>query len=655
MANSSEHRIRVKAFLSLPPSEALPSNPSSHNLPEPSRTGVFLFSGEDVGGWLERIEHFFLNHRIPSSKNLVTASFYMAGQPLQFLYGMEYASLLDNWEDFAFQLELRFGKVLRPTIVVNVWEASGLESEQGGTSIIAVEEIDEVVAVESETQAFEEENDDVYLPTDSSSDSVDGNGNSSTLSVELTESIDSIDNFLELKGDSVMVKADDDDSACDKRKEDNIVSLEINHVSSEGICTGKTCWAETMKYWHFLIGLVFGLTWKFTILKEFTDDECVADDWLLNGMFNSFESKSGLLCCVSEGNHRSTFAIEPGDLKEPNFSHDYNASSSEATVLVEVHRCLNWVESTTFHGDRGGIECYIDVVVSPDYPGDTCMNSDVQYASISLSGDCKILYVAKNVAGSSRTIGTHTCSNEENDNTIVTLDSFVGTVLIESNCDCLVIGLDGFAVVAVIFHPLGLRSSLNLAGKNVRVAHKRNTYSTIIGEIVKLEVQCSNVLNHVELINWMAGYFWKFMRSADESSMCFIINLSDPHSVSALLNRGGGQILNLFDELEVSVAGWNPKNVVCKYVIWHKMFSENLKGMVISWKSLLFGLRVQTDVGVLLQHHEVFPDCIEVTTIKNLKPESKREADCPVFALKVSAGMKTQLGKGCRSSVKAES
>ncbi|CAI9106967.1 OLC1v1006221C1 [Oldenlandia corymbosa var. corymbosa] len=85
------------------------------------------------------------------------------------------------------------------------------------------------------------------------------------------------------------------------------------------------------------------------------DDEWLADDWLLHCMFKFFESSSGLPCCVSEGNHPSNIAIEPGDMKEPNFSHNYNASSSEATILVEVHRCLNWVESTTFHVDHGGI------------------------------------------------------------------------------------------------------------------------------------------------------------------------------------------------------------------------------------------------------------------------------------------------------------
>ncbi|CAI9114090.1 OLC1v1014726C1 [Oldenlandia corymbosa var. corymbosa] len=166
---------RAETLLHLPPSEAFPLVPKPYGLPKPSPFGVYIFSGEDISEWLDRIDQFFFYNRIPPNEKLFTTSFNMAGDPLQFLHGMGCTSQLEDWEKFADQLELRFGRYIRPTLRINVWEASieevsvtepsfeecigcklALDGDQGGVLVTGVEEIDEVVAEKSEGKPINE-------------------------------------------------------------------------------------------------------------------------------------------------------------------------------------------------------------------------------------------------------------------------------------------------------------------------------------------------------------------------------------------------------------------------------------------------------------------------------------------------------------------
>ncbi|CAI9094474.1 OLC1v1030220C1 [Oldenlandia corymbosa var. corymbosa] len=115
---------RVETYLNLPPSEILPPDPTPYSLLKPSLTGIPIFAGEYVTKWLEVMEQFFYYIFIPSKMRLFTANFYLAGEPLRFLYGLLSASLLSTWDEFAEKLKLRFGNCIRPTLKINVWEAS---------------------------------------------------------------------------------------------------------------------------------------------------------------------------------------------------------------------------------------------------------------------------------------------------------------------------------------------------------------------------------------------------------------------------------------------------------------------------------------------------------------------------------------------------
>ncbi|CAI9092352.1 OLC1v1027559C1 [Oldenlandia corymbosa var. corymbosa] len=121
---SDETQRRVQTLLSCPSSEVNPPDPAQYDLPEPSSSGIPLFPGENVTDWLDRIERFFFDNRVSPHWKLFTSSFYMAGEPLRILYGLTYVSQLSTWEEFAYQLELRFGKYIQPTERINVWEAS---------------------------------------------------------------------------------------------------------------------------------------------------------------------------------------------------------------------------------------------------------------------------------------------------------------------------------------------------------------------------------------------------------------------------------------------------------------------------------------------------------------------------------------------------
>ncbi|CAI9114204.1 OLC1v1014868C1 [Oldenlandia corymbosa var. corymbosa] len=153
---SDENRLRVKTLLSLPATEITPPNPALHNLPKPSSTGIPLFTGKNVSEWIDRKEQVFSSNSVPPDSKLFIAEFYLAGEPLRFLYGLLYASQLSTWERFVSQLELRFGNSIRPTVIVNVWEAGDSESDQGGASVPTIEEVDAGMMVESEVKLAEE-------------------------------------------------------------------------------------------------------------------------------------------------------------------------------------------------------------------------------------------------------------------------------------------------------------------------------------------------------------------------------------------------------------------------------------------------------------------------------------------------------------------
>ncbi|CAI9089299.1 OLC1v1023854C1 [Oldenlandia corymbosa var. corymbosa] len=151
----------------------MPSDPTSFNLPEPSPSEIPLFSGENIRDCLDQIERSFYYNRVPLHMRLFTASFYLSGEALRFLYGLIYVSKLTTCEDFADQLKLLFGRVIRPTVMINIWEASPMNC-----SVTKFEEFDGDT-VESETTSLEEDTRELMVdwPTDNYVGNLDGNGN----------------------------------------------------------------------------------------------------------------------------------------------------------------------------------------------------------------------------------------------------------------------------------------------------------------------------------------------------------------------------------------------------------------------------------------------------------------------------------------------
>lgn len=105
-----------------PPLLPLPPGPvttaSSHTAPlGPQPTGpsrlprleIPPFSGEDVTGWLFQANHFFTFHQTPVDQRVTIAAFYMVGPALQWFQWIHLTRQTTPWEEFACQLELRFG------------------------------------------------------------------------------------------------------------------------------------------------------------------------------------------------------------------------------------------------------------------------------------------------------------------------------------------------------------------------------------------------------------------------------------------------------------------------------------------------------------------------------------------------------------------
>ncbi|CAI9088750.1 OLC1v1023172C1 [Oldenlandia corymbosa var. corymbosa] len=117
---------------------------------------------------------------------------------------------------------------------INVWEAGDSELGQRGASVAAIEEFDGDIAVESELPASEDEKNDVDSPADLSVETLDENGNPSVQCVEVTESMNSVVNFLDSNHDSVvldnttvLVKADVDDMVDDLILSDDLSSMVV--------------------------------------------------------------------------------------------------------------------------------------------------------------------------------------------------------------------------------------------------------------------------------------------------------------------------------------------------------------------------------------------------------------------------------------------
>ncbi|KAL9677699.1 hypothetical protein QQ045_005933 [Rhodiola kirilowii] len=73
------------------------------------RLEIPLFTGENVTGWIFRIERFFRLHFTPPDQRLLISTFYMAGPALLWYQWMHSTHQMSTWEAFRRDLELRFG------------------------------------------------------------------------------------------------------------------------------------------------------------------------------------------------------------------------------------------------------------------------------------------------------------------------------------------------------------------------------------------------------------------------------------------------------------------------------------------------------------------------------------------------------------------
>ncbi|CAI9097182.1 OLC1v1033553C1 [Oldenlandia corymbosa var. corymbosa] len=273
---------RLQKELTLPSSEILPPNPAKFNLPDPSPNGIFCFSGENVSDWLDIMEWFFYYNSTPPELKLFTASFYLSGEPLCFLYGSISASLLSTWDEFAEKLELRFGKFIRQPLVVNVWEAS---DEDGSATEF------EDFSVEKEEQLPVEEISGHKVDTES-------------LEPYATTHIMEV-SHLELTG----------------YLPDSQNRLEVEFETDDG---GNECTVEGVSVEHFVYsdGLILSddvgmMPLGDTLLAKFDfnqDGKMTPSDFVLEVNDTVLEYGVELNGVDSTGNHRNLVVIEPGGI-----------------------------------------------------------------------------------------------------------------------------------------------------------------------------------------------------------------------------------------------------------------------------------------------------------------------------------------------------
>ncbi|CAI9088480.1 OLC1v1022816C1 [Oldenlandia corymbosa var. corymbosa] len=362
---------------------------------------------------MERL--FSFNSIRPESK-LYISEFYLAGEPLQFLYGLLSISQLSTWERFAEQLELRFGKVFRPMMVVGSWEATPMNSsveeeakppEEKPTEVLAAavrdsdhEDLESdghkaaksEVTSTSEVQQFIETEHALVAEFTALSYHQEDEGNPYNLqkSDELDDGIVVLDgpysNTESMGQESFELLVDDE---LLNRVDDNITSLETL-VDAPMICNEMgefvhSCDIE--KSFHVDPG---GNECPVDVVVTnelmYSDDErSLADDWLSNSLFNPFEGCSGLLCCI---------------IKE--------AETLKVFDYARGRKC--WSELvTSFRGSTSTLILQNSSGISASVPNFDC--------------ECMIVDAClKNLANIS------TCLNEENDNAIVALDGCDGAL-----------------------------------------------------------------------------------------------------------------------------------------------------------------------------------------------------------------------------------
>ncbi|CAI9108994.1 OLC1v1008717C1 [Oldenlandia corymbosa var. corymbosa] len=314
---------------------------------------------------MERL--FSFNSIRPDSK-LFISEFYLAGEPLRFLYGLFYTSQFSTWQKFADQRELKFGDYIRSTTVICTWEIEStvssfkevkppVESTEIPASIVQ-EESDgdlEVGSYKSATHTPKESRFELKGKAselqDSSDVEVENSDENDTsrgvLSVNLIDNgadfVQEIDEYEKLSGYRSMCLSPVDDyllyySIVDDELlncvDDNVASLE-NSVDASVNCNEKGEFVRSYDFEKFLHVDLEGNECPVNVVVAdelmYSDDEhLIADDWLSCGVFNPFEDSTGLLCCIIKGSFdlvkwekyiessmfvKGSFFDDPGGLK----------------------------------------------------------------------------------------------------------------------------------------------------------------------------------------------------------------------------------------------------------------------------------------------------------------------------------------------------
>ncbi|CAI9100801.1 OLC1v1037977C1 [Oldenlandia corymbosa var. corymbosa] len=186
--------------------------------------------------WLSRIDELFDDYQMSSEDQLLVASFYSAGEPLQFYYGLKRASQLDNWEKFIGQLALRFGDYIRPTTVVHIWESTPEKS--------AVEK-ETTPAVEESAETFQESGGDMAVKSETTSDESVWEAydleSFKDINQEVEKDLALLDNNLEKSDDELSV-VDSFDEKCEVAVIDNVPAS----INSENVRV-VTCWNDSVR------------------------------------------------------------------------------------------------------------------------------------------------------------------------------------------------------------------------------------------------------------------------------------------------------------------------------------------------------------------------------------------------------------------------